>query len=313
MRKPSPAFLVASLVLAAAALPAGAQTAPRTGGPLTAVPAGTSATNSSTATTGSANATAGGCRGTGGSSCTATTTNQVGTTGINVVPAPSAPSTTTSPDTVSAPVASPSVGANAGAGAGATSTNNATGPASFGSSARLDASGQPLRDSRQSADATPTGAALGRSPGQTSAGTASGNSGLGLGVGSDSLGTDGTGANVGNTTSAGIGTPATGTGLTTTLGVGGMVLPGGDDVTSASIGGVGSAQPGNGGGTSAAATARAPLTMSSTPLFDQAARSAAARESARRAQGRTPRIIGIAPNTDNDRTHEMPDDPIIRY
>ena len=50
-----------------------------------------------------------------------------------------------------------------------------------------------------------------------------------------------------------------------------------------------------------------------TPLFDQAARRGAAREAARRARGEEPRIIGLAPRTERDLTHQMPDDPIIRY
>ncbi|HUP97713.1 MAG TPA: hypothetical protein VM073_07225 [Usitatibacter sp.] len=50
-----------------------------------------------------------------------------------------------------------------------------------------------------------------------------------------------------------------------------------------------------------------------TPIFDEVAREGRAKERARRAQGNEPRIIGIAPRTDVDRTHQMPDDPIIRY
>jgi len=50
-----------------------------------------------------------------------------------------------------------------------------------------------------------------------------------------------------------------------------------------------------------------------TPIFDEVAREGRAKERARRARGDEPRIIGIAPRTDVDRTHQMPDDPIIRY
>ena len=50
-----------------------------------------------------------------------------------------------------------------------------------------------------------------------------------------------------------------------------------------------------------------------TPIFDEVAREGRAKERARRARGDEPRVIGIAPRTDVDRTHQMPDDPIIRY
>lgn len=53
--------------------------------------------------------------------------------------------------------------------------------------------------------------------------------------------------------------------------------------------------------------------MSGTPLLDQATIDAQRREERRRASGHPPRIIGIAPRTNADRTGEMPDDPIIRY
>lgn len=50
-----------------------------------------------------------------------------------------------------------------------------------------------------------------------------------------------------------------------------------------------------------------------TPLFELTARQGAAREARRRARGEEPRVYGIAPRTDRDLTHQMPDDPIIRY
>lgn len=54
-------------------------------------------------------------------------------------------------------------------------------------------------------------------------------------------------------------------------------------------------------------------TRVATPIFDEVAREGRAKERQRRAQGNEPRIYGIAPRTDNDLTHQMPDDPIIRY
>jgi hypothetical protein len=56
-----------------------------------------------------------------------------------------------------------------------------------------------------------------------------------------------------------------------------------------------------------------PQARAATPIFDAVARDGLAKERARRARGQEPRIIGIAPRTDVDRTHQMPDDPIIRY
>lgn len=50
-----------------------------------------------------------------------------------------------------------------------------------------------------------------------------------------------------------------------------------------------------------------------TPLFELAARQGAEREARRRDRGEEPRIYGIAPRTDRDLTHQMPDDPVIRY
>ena len=44
-----------------------------------------------------------------------------------------------------------------------------------------------------------------------------------------------------------------------------------------------------------------------------AARAGMAKALNRRAKGQAPRIIGIAPRTDVDRTDQMPDDPVIRY
>ncbi len=50
-----------------------------------------------------------------------------------------------------------------------------------------------------------------------------------------------------------------------------------------------------------------------TPLLNETARRAQAREENRRASGREPRVIGIAPRTNADKTDQMPDDRVIRY
>lgn len=54
-------------------------------------------------------------------------------------------------------------------------------------------------------------------------------------------------------------------------------------------------------------------TIISTPLLDEATKNAIAREQRRRAQGKQPTIIGIAPRTNADKTDQMPDDKVIRY
>jgi hypothetical protein len=137
---------------------------------------------------------------------------------------------------------------------------------------------------------------VGLSPGQTSTGIAGGNEPSGL----ENSTTTGTFTQNGTGTLTGIATPV----------AAGTVLPAGV------VGGGGYA---GGGGTAVGGTAvaispgLAGSAGSATPLLDQATRNAARREEQRRATGNPPRIIGIAPRTNVDRTDEMPDDPIIRY
>jgi hypothetical protein len=92
------------------------------------------------------------------------------------------------------------------------------------------------------------------------------------------------------------------------------------DVTGAGgfIGG-GVAYGGGGGGAatptysaSTNSTVAVPATTP-TPLLNQVTNNEINREVRERQQGRTPRVIGIAPRTNVDRTAQMPDDPIIRY
>ena len=68
-----------------------------------------------------------------------------------------------------------------------------------------------------------------------------------------------------------------------------------------------------GGGTAVALSPGLSAGTSDTPLLDQATINAERQDERRRASGEQPRIIGIAPRTNADRTDEMPDDPIIRY
>ena len=137
---------------------------------------------------------------------------------------------------------------------------------------------------------------LGTSPGQTSSGTAAGNEPSGLDVGTATLDANGNFNGV----------PASALGA-------GAVAPV-DVIGGVSGGYAGSAAPTMGGTAVAIAPGRSPATgASATPLLDQATRNAEQRLARERATGRTPRVIGIAPNTNADRTDQMPDDPIIRY
>lgn len=137
---------------------------------------------------------------------------------------------------------------------------------------------------------------LGTSPGQTSSGTAVGNEPSGLDVGTATLDANGNFNGV----------PANALGA-------GAVAPV-DMIGGVSGGYAGSAAPASGGSAIAIAPGRSLASGgSATPLLDQATRNAEQRLARERATGRTPRVIGIAPNTDADRSDEMPDDPIIRY
>ena len=141
---------------------------------------------------------------------------------------------------------------------------------------------------------------LGQSPGQTSSGTLAGNSSPGIGTGTETLGNP-----------AGNGVATIGPNGTTAGGS--FVAP--VDVTGGGIaygmaGGGAAAAPGY--SASGGATVAVPATTP-TPLLNRVTNDEINKEARDRAQGRTPRVIGIAPRTDVDRTNQMPDDPIIRY
>jgi hypothetical protein len=131
--------------------------------------------------------------------------------------------------------------------------------------------------------------ALGTSPGQTSSGTFAGNSSAGIGADSSTL----------NTFNNGL---ANTTGTATLVPEGAVSVIGGGS-SGARVVGVPNAVSPQGTG----------VGSTPTPLFDQAAREGRAKEARRRARGDEPRIYGIAPNTERDLTHQMPDDRIIRY
>jgi hypothetical protein len=139
---------------------------------------------------------------------------------------------------------------------------------------------------------------LGTSPGQTSPGTAVGNEPNGLDVGTATLDANGN--------FNGVPAGALGAGAVAPVDVIGGV--------GGSVGGGYAAPAYSGGNTTIVAPGRTLANGgTATPLLDQATRNAEQRIARERATGRTPRVIGIAPRTDADRTDQMPDDPIIRY
>jgi hypothetical protein len=150
---------------------------------------------------------------------------------------------------------------------------------------------------------------LGTSPGQTSTGTAAGNSSAGI-------------VDSGSALASGTVLGTTGTALAPGVVVGGLATTGGvvGNVDYGAMADAGNGVNANGERVASAGgfgnvttvgvtdTARAP-----TPTYDMVTRAATAREINRRAKGDTPRVYGIAPRTNNDRTDQMPDDPVIRY
>lgn len=292
MRKLSPAHLAIPVLAAMlAGIDAQAQVTVRQG-------AATGTAGSTATTNTSPRAVAGGCAGTAGSTCAANTTSTASpaTTGAAAAD-PVSPPTETVPG-----LAGGNVRSSGTASAGATG-NAAVNPSSASANNNSeifttgDASLGAFRLTPNTPDATPTGAALGRSPGQTSAGTAAGASSPGIAAGSENLGTV-------------TGEAAT-TGFASGAVVPGVALAGGVGV--AADGGITANGERVGSGGAGAATVVAGNAATPTPTFNMVAREGAAREARRRARGEEPRVYGIAPRTERDLTHQMPDDPIIRY
>lgn len=236
-----------------------------------------------------------------------TVTNAVGTNGSTVGTSTSGTSTTSGSGTAASgtsastsPLANePQVTAPSTSAGSSSTTSTSTNPASSSTPGSGNAFGTNTTTTVPT-NSTPSfgpggsfandsgNTALGTSPGQTSSGTAAGNSSQGLGAGSATLDPSGTGA-VGNG-------PAVTNPDGTTLGPGVNV--------------VGERVPATNG---AVPPASPSFTIINTPTFDQAAREGRAKEQARKARGQEPRVYGIAPRTENDLTHQMPDDKIIRY
>ena len=203
--------------------------------------------------------------------------------------------------------ATPSSGSTSSTSSTSSSSSSGT-TASSGTFNPLDVTGIPNQEAigptAQSAPFAPGGTfstdngnpELGTSPGQTSPGTAVGNEPSGLDVGTATLDANGNFNGV----------PASALGA-------GAVAPV-DVIGGVSGGFAGSAAPASGGTAVAIAPGRSLAAgASTTPLLDQATRNAQQRLARERATGQAPRVIGIAPRTDADRTDQMPDDPIIRY
>lgn len=215
-----------------------------------------------------------------------------------------ATSATTAPSSTTATASGPTVAAGGCVGTGGSSctanTTAANSTSTTGTVGTAAASETPAPGGVTAPTASPS-TATAASSGATASdpakpefvNAAAGNSSSGIDAGSQNLGTvNPAGANVGNTALV----PGVTIGGTTGMVSGTGVNANGERIA----GGSGSAVAAN--------TASTP-----TPIFELTAREGAAREARRRARGEEPRVYGIAPRTERDLTHQMPDDPIIRY
>ena len=309
--RPIPLYLITGIAAAFAALPSAAQVATHS----FSSPGSTGTTATSTGTT--------------TSTSTGTTTATAGASGT-ATPTAAVPGTTTSPAATNQSTYTPAGGAASTASNGSGITGTTT---SFGNGANyvVNADGTvtvlgsvPTTTTTSANGANNTLAASvngtgvlangtnttlsplvadvnGTAPGQTSAGTAAGNSSLGI-VDANGALASGTTLNAFAPGVSGVGGYAGGLagidyGAMSDAGSG--VNANGERV--ASLGGAGST-------INITNNARTP-----TPTFDMAARAGMAKELNRRARGQSPRVYGIAPRTNADRTDQMPDDPVIRY
>ena len=261
-----PLHLAAAVAIALSGSTVFAQT---TGGTLRIAPGTTASSTTSTGTTSTTGTTAnrtsaaqaGGCTGTGGSSCTATTSND-GATATGTTSGSTATTSSSNPGVTDSSF-NPNFGSSLNPSVGAPGAS--TGSASGTNQTTVDpATTRPAPFSPGGAFGNPSGTATTTAPG-----TVPGNT-----VGNNFL-------------------PGT---------TGAVVLPDGSlQPQTTTQQNVVIQQPAQ------------PQARAATPIFDEVAREGRAKERARRARGEEPRIIGIAPRTDVDRTHQMPDDPIIRY
>lgn len=298
MRRPTPALIVTSVVLALAALPAAAQT----------TRPGTGNATVGTATGTTPRVVAGGCRGTNGSTCNAVTTSTpTATPGTGT----SAPSETLPGNNVTSSNNATGTTNNATGttnNATGTTTNNATGTTTNNATGTTNNATGPFNNATGPSDATAADfnnnqrgplADLVRNNGTTvgTTGNASPN-----GTNTE----NGTGT-IGNSffVPGLAGTPGTDSGAMADAGNG--VNANGERVS----GGRGNAAS-NGGG-AAPNTLVTGNTLYALPLYDATTKAATARDLRRRAARQEPRIIGLAPRTNADLAYQMPDDRIIRY
>lgn len=278
MRSPSPAFIVTSVVLALASTAASAVTTATTT---------TSMGTTSTPATAPRTAT-GGCTGTGGSSCSTASTATATSPGTSAGSTSSAPSETLPGQNVTAPAPAGTT-ASTSTSTGATGATNPT----AGTATAIDTtrgatnnSTGPLVDIVQGSGATVGTASTG-----STTDTASNNPnnplnpapGLANGFVVPGIVTD-----VGAVGDAGNGVNANGERVAN---AGGNAANNGAPPNSIVAGG----------------------NVFTLPLYDATTKAATAREIRRRERGQEPRVIGMAPRTDNDLTWQMPDDRIIRY
>ena len=200
--------------------------------------------------------------------------------------------TALSPRTVALP---PTVSTSSPGTSGTPATANATnGVTDSGSSNNATTGSTTTSLSANTPNAPRSDAALGQSVGQTSAGS------------NDSLGTNNN-TTTGSGTSAGTGSNSSSSLNSNTNRLNGFV-PGATGVSTSENGTTVNVNPSQAGSPVLSLPATTP-----TPLLNETARRAQVREENRRASGREPRVIGIAPRTNADKTDQMPDDRVIRY
>lgn len=319
--RPTPLYLVAAVAASLTAMAAGAQAVHAYGGPSTT--SGTTATGTMTTGTTAGTGTVGTTTGTTASTAatSGTTTSSVGTTtgassSSTYVPAPQS-NTSAANGAIQSSTTAFSNGAQYVVNADGTvtvlgnvPTTTTTNGGVTGNTLAATVDGTGTAGTRTTLNALASDV-NGTAPGQTSSGTAAGNSSAGIVDANAALasGTTLNGTTLNGTTLNGYAPGVTAGGITAGSMAGidyGAMADAGSGVNAngervASLGGAGAP-------VGTANTARTP-----TPTFDMAARAGMAKELNRRARGQSPRIYGIAPRTDADRTDQMPDDPVIRY
>ena len=306
--RPTPIYLISGLVAALAALPSAAQLSTRVySSPATTTGTTATTTGTTATTTGSSSTTTGSSNAMGGTSQSPAATNQSqyqpagGASSTNAANGTAITGTTTSfgngaryvvnaDGTVTVLSSVPTTTTTNTTTTSVNGTNNAL-AASVNGNGAFAANGTTTTLNPIVADVN------GVAPGQTSSGTAAGNSSLGI-VDANAARANGNPLAPGVSFGGGYAGGIAGVDYGAMTDAGSGVNANGERV----------AMGGAGGTIAVTNTSRTP-----TPTYDMVARAGMAKELNRRARGQTPRIIGIAPRTNVDRTDQMPDDPVIRY